>query len=70
MPGRPDADGDHQFRLLDTAWDATQQHWNDDMSRHFDQRYWVPLRDETRDYLQALRKMMDLLNAAERDTEY
>jgi len=70
MPGRPDHDGDYEFNTLRTAWDDTQQHWHDGTTRHFDTRYLTPLVDESRAYLQALRKLMDLLNAAERDTEY
>ena len=38
--------------------------------RDFGTRQWTPLREESRAYLEALRAMMDLLDAAERDTEY
>jgi hypothetical protein len=40
------------------------------MTRHFDTGYWMPMVNESRSYLGALGKLMDLLNAAERDTEY
>ncbi len=40
------------------------------MARHFDAHHWTPLLHESRAYLEALRKLMELLNAAERDTEY
>ena len=70
MPGRPDHDGDYQLDVLDAAWDKTQQYWHDDMTRHFDAQYWLPLLNESRAYLQALRTLIDLLDAAERDTEY
>jgi hypothetical protein len=67
---RPDRDGDHYLRVLDAAWDKTRQHWHDDMTRRFGADYWAPMLEESRSYLGALRKLMDLLNAAERDTEY
>ncbi len=70
MPGRPDQDGDHHLHVLDAAWDKTQERWHDDMSRHFDTRYWAPMLNESRAYLATLRNLMELLNAAERDTEY
>lgn len=70
MPGRPDHDGDYQLHLLDAAWDDTQRHWHDDMTRHFDTGYLTPLLNESREYLLALRNLVDLLAAAERDTEY
>jgi len=43
--------------------------WQDDIARQFGTHHWMPLRDESRLYLEALRAMMDLLDAAERDTE-
>jgi hypothetical protein len=70
MPGRPDKDGDYHLRALDAAWYETRQHWHDDMTRRFDTDYQTPLLNDSRSYLGALRKLMELLNAAERDTEY
>jgi hypothetical protein len=70
MPRRPDQDGEYQLALLDAAWDKAQERWDDDMSRHFDARYWMPLLNESRSYLEALRDLMEFLIAAERDTEY
>jgi hypothetical protein len=66
---RPDRDGDHQLWLLDDAWEKAVPHWQDDVARQFATHHWLPLRDESRLYLEALRAMMDLLDAAERDTE-
>jgi hypothetical protein len=54
----------------DAAWEKAQQRWDDDMSRRFDARYWMPLLNESRAYLAALRNLLELLRAAERDTEY
>ena len=70
MPARPDRDGDQQLRLLDDAWEKAGSEWQDDVARQFGTHQWLPLRDESRLYLEALRAMMDLLDAAERDTEY
>ena len=69
MVTRPDRDGDQQLRLLDDAWDRASQHWHDSMARQFETGQWAPLVRESRGYLEALRKLIDLLEAAERDTE-
>jgi hypothetical protein len=55
MISRPEQDGDQQLRLLADAWDQAAEHWRDG--------------DESRGYLEALRKLMDLLEAAHRETE-
>ncbi len=70
MPGRPDKDADHHLRMLDASWAGTRQHWDDDMTRRFEADHWRRLDSEYRSYLTALRKLMDLIAAAERDTEY
>jgi hypothetical protein len=69
MVTRPDRDGEQQLRLLDDAWDKVSQHWLDGMARQFETGHWTPLLRESRGYLEALRKLMDTLDAAERDTE-
>jgi hypothetical protein len=68
-PDRPDRDGDQQLRLLDDAWGKAVPFWQDDIARQFGAHHWLPLRDESRLYLEALRAVMDVLDAAERDTE-
>ena len=70
LPARPDRDGDQQLRLLEDAWEKAVPHWQDDVARQFGTHHWAPLRDESRLYLQVLGAMMDLLDAAERDTGY
>ena len=70
MFARPDRDGDQQLRLLDDAWEKAVPFWQDDIARQFGTHHWMPLRDESRSYLEALRAMMDVLDAAERDTEF
>jgi hypothetical protein len=69
LPARPDRDGDQQLWLLDDVWGKALPYWQDDIARQFGTHHWMPLRDESRLYLEALRAMMDLLDAAERDTE-
>jgi len=69
MPGRPDQDGDQQLRLLGDAWEKASQHWLDGTARRFGDGQWAPLHQESRSYLEALRELMDTLDAAERDTE-
>jgi len=68
MISRPDQEGDQQLRLLDDAWSQAAEHWRDGTARQFDAGQWAPLLHESRCYLEALRKMMDALEAAERDT--
>ena len=69
MPARPDQDGDQQIRLLDGAWDKAAQHWRDGLARQFDAERLTPLLRESRGYLEALRRLLDMLEAAERDTQ-
>ena len=69
MTGRPDQDGEQQLRLLDDAWEKASQHWRDGTARQFGDGQWSSLHQESRSYLEALRKLMDTLDAAERDTE-
>jgi hypothetical protein len=70
MPARPDEDGAYWLRVIDSAWQQTQQHWLDDMARHFDRTHWAPLVNESRTYLRALGECMELMSTAERDTEF
>jgi len=65
---RPDQDGEGQLRLLEEAWDKAAQHWQDGVARQFDADQLTPLLRESRGYLEALRRLLDLLEAADRDT--
>jgi hypothetical protein len=69
MVSRPEQDGDQQLRLLADAWDQAAEHWRDGPARQFGDAELTPLLDESRGYLEALRKLMDLLEAAHRETE-
>lgn len=69
MITRPEQDGDQQLRLLADAWDQAAEHWRDGPARQFGDAELGPLLDESRTYLEALRKLMDTLEAAERETQ-
>jgi len=69
MISRPDQDGDQQLRLLGDAWDKAAEHWRDGPARQFGDGELASLLDESRSYLEALRKLTDLLETAERETE-
>ena len=70
MTGRPHEDGEQLLREMGSAWAKTQQHWHDDLASQFGRSHWAPLVDESRSYLRALGECMELLAAAERETEY
>lgn len=70
MIARPDQDGEQQLRLLEAARNQAWQHWHDEMARRFDTQHWSVLSQECRSYLEALGKLLDVLDAAERDMEY
>jgi len=69
MAAHPEQDGDQNLSILRGAWGETLRHWHDDTTRSFESRYWMPLENEARSYLAALHRLIDLLEAAERDTE-
>ena len=68
MNSRPEQDGEQQLRLLADAWDQAAEHWRDGPARQFGDSQLAPLLQESRGYLEALRTMMDLLEAADRET--
>ena len=70
MHTRPDRDGEEQLRVLDAAWDEAARHWQDEVARRFEADHWTPLAQRSRAYLEALRAMLDVLESAERDTEF
>jgi hypothetical protein len=70
VPTRPDRDGDEQLRLLAAAWEEAARHWQDEVARQFEADHWTPLVQQSRGYLEALRSLLDMLEAAERDTEF
>ncbi len=69
MISRPEQDGDQQVRMLGDAWDQASEHWRDGPARQFGDSQLAPLLQESRAYLEALRKLMDTLEAADRETE-
>lgn len=70
MPTRPDRDGDEQLRLLGAAWEEAARHWQDEVARQFEADHWTPLAQQSRGYLEALRSLLDMFEAAERETEF
>ena len=70
MNTRPDRDGDEQLRLLDAAWEEAARYWRDEVARQFAADHWTPLAQQARAYLEALRALMDMLENAERDTDF
>ena len=68
MVSRPEQDGDPQLRLLADAWDQAAEHWRDGPARQFGEGPLAAALQESRGYLEALRTLMDLLEAAERET--
>lgn len=70
MHTRPDRDGDEQFRLLGAAWEEAAPHWQDEVARRFEADHWTPLAEQSRGYLEALRSLVDMFEAAERETEF
>jgi hypothetical protein len=70
MNTRPDRDGDEQLRLLDAAWEEAARYWQDEVARQFAADHWTPLAQHARAYLEALRALMDMLENAERDTDF
>jgi hypothetical protein len=69
MISRPEQDGDQQLRLLADAWDQAAEHWRDGPARQFGENRLASVLHESRTYLEALRKLMDTLEAAERETQ-
>jgi len=69
MISRPEQDGDQQPWPRADAWDKAAEHWRDGPARQFGTAQLTPLLQESRSYLEALRKLMDLLETAERETE-
>jgi hypothetical protein len=69
MISRPDQDGDQQLRLLDDASGKAAEDWQDGMARQFGATQLTLLLEESRSYLETLRRLMDLLETADRHTE-
>jgi hypothetical protein len=70
VPTRPDRDGDEQFRLLGAAWEEAARHWQDEVARQFEADHWMPLVQQSRGYLEALRSLLDMFETADRETEF
>jgi hypothetical protein len=67
---RPDRDGQEQLALLGAAWQEAVPYWQDEVARQFDTGHWTPLVQRSSTYLEALGALMDLLETADRDTDF
>ena len=56
--------------MLGAVWEEAARHWQDEVARHFEADQWTPLAERSRAYVEALRVLLDLLESAERDTEF
>ena len=70
MTARPDRDGGEQLGLLNAAWEEVAQHWQDEVAHRFETDHWTPLAQRSRAYLTALGALLDVLETAERETEF
>jgi len=70
MTARTDRDGEEQLSLLGTAWEEKAQNWQDEVAHQFDTDHWTPLAQRSRAYLAALGALLDMLETAERETEF
>jgi hypothetical protein len=66
---RPHDDAGQEFGLLRLAWEEVRLKWRDDMARRFESMHWMHIRNESEDYVRSLHDLVELLHAAERDTE-
>jgi hypothetical protein len=66
----PADDAEFQRRALDTVWHETRQHWTDAGATHFDMRHRQIIDNKTIEYVEALRRLQELLSAAEQATEH
>lgn len=67
MTGRPDDDAAAELGLLAMAWHETSQRWHDSAEVRFEETHWAPLYQVSREYLEALGVLRDLIEAADRD---
>ena len=63
-------DGRASHQALDAAWQHAREHWTDAGARHFATNHLRPLEAEFQSCVEAMRRLLDVLNAAERATEY
>jgi hypothetical protein len=70
MAAGPHEDGELSLQVIGEAWSKTQQHWHDDLAGQFNRSHWTPLVSESQGYLRALAECLELLTAAERETDF
>jgi hypothetical protein len=68
MQDRPDLAAAEGLGQLAGAWQQAEQHWHDDVARRFGTHHVTPLLSEARAHLAALRRLLDVLEAADQAT--
>lgn len=63
-------EAEFQRQLFDNEWQGTKQHWTDGGATHFELHHFKRIEVDCRKYSEALRRLTDLLLAAEHATEY
>jgi hypothetical protein len=65
MQDRPDLAAAEGLGQLAGAWQQAEQYWHDDVARKFGTNHVAPLLSEARAHLTALRRLLDVLEAAD-----
>lgn len=68
MTSWPDEDAARELVLLTAAWDEARQRWHDNAAVRFEDGHWAPLYQASREYLDALGALLELIEAADRET--
>jgi hypothetical protein len=66
----PHESGGYALRTTALAWDRTKEHWRDSGASSFDQHHWPAVEGAANEYLNSLNHLLELLAAAERETDY
>lgn len=64
MTGRPEEDAAAELALLAAVWDEARERWRDAAAVRFDETHWAPLYQTSREYLEALRALRELIEAS------
>jgi hypothetical protein len=65
MQDRPDVAAAEGLGQLAGAWQQAEQYWHDEVGRRFGTNNVAPLLSEARAHLTALRRLLDVLEAAD-----
>jgi hypothetical protein len=59
----------HALQTLRVRWESTQEEWNDQVSRHFEETYVAPLEPRVLSTLHAMSALTQVLAKAQQDCE-